>query len=97
LPKARASLDEAYDWYENQSPGLSDEFNDEVKAAIDYARKFPTSQPIRYKNTRRVLVKRFPYVVVYRVLNNRLEVVLVYRGNRDPEWWQKQVDETEES
>ena len=40
------------------------------------------------KNVRRAKLRRFPYVVFYRILADRIEVIGVLHGSRDPGIWQ---------
>lgn len=60
-PAAAADLEEASDWYAAKKPGLGIEFLESVRAALDSMVKNPDQYPVLYRNTRRALVKRFPY------------------------------------
>jgi plasmid stabilization system protein ParE len=40
---------------------------------------------------RRGKVRRFPYVVYYRVLADRIEVIAVLHAARNPQTWQDRV------
>ena len=45
---------------------------------------FPESGAILFDAYRRVLVKRFPYMAVYRVGDERVDVLAVVNTSRDP-------------
>jgi plasmid stabilization system protein ParE len=52
--------------------------------------------PYRWKlgsrGVRRVSVHRFPYVVAYRVLDSRIEVIAVVHQHRRPDSWMRRLD-----
>jgi hypothetical protein len=51
------------DWYDGQHPGLGREFREAVDAVITRIADHPLASPDRYRGARRVLVRRFPYVL----------------------------------
>jgi toxin ParE1/3/4 len=66
---ASAELTEAVRWYETKRSGLGGDLLDEVATAIDGVAENPeagSSMSADHK-TRRLLVSRFPYQLVYRV------------------------------
>ena len=60
-PRAETDLREARNWYENQQPGLGDEFLAEFGSTILRLLKDPERRPDYYRGFRRVLTRRFPY------------------------------------
>ena len=58
---AAADVEEAYGWYENQRAGLGEEFLASVQSALEAILAHREAAPIIHRDTRRVLVKRFPY------------------------------------
>ena len=55
-PEAEDDLAEAYRWYENQRPGLGDEFIACVDAALDRICEAPELHAAVYKNVRQALI-----------------------------------------
>ncbi|MCL4204555.1 MAG: hypothetical protein KJ000_18875 [Pirellulaceae bacterium] len=41
--------------------------------------------------TRHYLMKRFPFVIVYRVTANHIEIVAVAHARREPGYWRKRL------
>ena len=83
-PEAQNDLLEARDWYERQRDRLGDDFVgafDEFLARIQTA---PEMHPIALRSVRRGKLRRFPYVVYYRVLGDRIEIIAVLHGGRNP-------------
>ena len=83
-PEAEAELREAFDWYESQRAGLGADFLLCVEAAFTSARDRPHSFPFIHSMTRRVLVRRFPYLVLFRDLPAQTVVLGVMHAARDP-------------
>ena len=93
-PEAEADLDEAYRWYENQRSGLGGEFIECVEAVFERICETPELHAVVHKAVRQALVKRFPYVVCYVFEGDRVDVVAVFHGHRDPTAWKSHVDGT---
>ena len=83
-PEANEDLSEAYRWYEDKRHGLGEEFLLVVDAAIEKIRRSPDAYPIVYRNVRRVLTRRFPYGIFYIVEPERIVILAVFHGHRDP-------------
>ena len=86
-PTAEADIEEARQWYEQQRPGLGNEFLDEISRAIRILEEQPERRPIYYLGFRRLLIRRFPYKVFYRVEGARVIVFRVMHAKRDHQRW----------
>ncbi len=82
--EARVELEDAYNWYEDQEEGLGEAFLDSVDGSLDRIEQRPESCAVVLKDIRRVVVKRFPYVIYYRVISSRVIVIAVFHGKRNP-------------
>ncbi|MDP2156148.1 MAG: type II toxin-antitoxin system RelE/ParE family toxin [Nitrospirota bacterium] len=87
-PKAEAELDNAVAYYEQQQTGLGLEFAEEVYASIARIRKYPAAWTALSNNSRRCLINRFPYGVIYQVKTRALRIIAVAHLNRRPGYWQ---------
>ena len=87
LEEARVELHEAAAHYEGQAAGLGEEFVEEVERAVAFAVHHPELGSPGEEDTRRVLVRRFPFHVVYRVRSSELLVVAVAHQRRRPDYW----------
>ena len=90
-PAAAADIDEAFLWYEGQRAGLGAEFLSAAQALIDAIAENPLKHPVVGRNTRRALLRRFPYAIYYRVYDEIVVVVACMHGRRDPRRWQTRV------
>jgi plasmid stabilization system protein ParE len=90
-PQAEADLAEAKISYQRKRKGLGDEFVLCVEEALDRICLFPKSGTEVFPGVRRVVVRRFPYGVFYRVDPDQIAVIAVYHGHRDPRGWQSRT------
>lgn len=74
---AIADLLAAHDWYEQRSPGLGKDFVRVIDDAFDGIAQQPTLFPPLHRGLRRLLVRRFPYAVFYRIDPDAIRVVAV--------------------
>jgi len=91
-PEAEADLLQARDWYGQEDSELAEAFLDSFDATIALIEDMPELYPVVVKSTRRGKLLRFPYLVYYRVFPDRIEVIGLLHGSRDPKVWQKRVD-----
>lgn len=80
--EAEADIRDAFRWYESKRVGLGGDFVDEVDAAFAQA---PQSFPIVYRTLRRIVLRRFPYLVYFRHEADAVQVFGVLHGRRDRE------------
>jgi plasmid stabilization system protein ParE len=87
-PEAEADLVEAFAWYEGQRPGLGSEFFAEVARVLERVENAPLQYAVVQGETRRAIVRRFPYAVFFIVDADVIAVTAVMHGRRDPQRWQ---------
>lgn len=87
LTPASVELTDAVDYYEDQRPGLGYEFLSEVEAAIDKIIQFPDAWTPLTKRIRRILLKRFPFGLLYNIQDDTVIIVAVMDLRRNPAHW----------
>jgi len=88
-PAAAADIEDAYEWYESQQPGLGDEFLAALRTTRDRVLEHPEAYPVLHRNTRRALIpQRFPYALFYRLYDDTIVIVACMHAKRDPRRWQ---------
>jgi mRNA-degrading endonuclease RelE of RelBE toxin-antitoxin system len=82
-------LQQGVDWYNDQQTGLGARFFKAVKDRIATVKMNPNGVAIRYKNVRCAKLKKFPYMIHFRILqeHNIIEIIAVYSTHRNPEIW----------
>jgi toxin ParE1/3/4 len=86
-PAAELELNEAADWYQEHSDGLGLEFLGAVRAKIATLLEAPHRWRL-VNGSRRVLLGRFPYAIVYReVSQDEVEIIAIAHYRRRPKYW----------
>jgi toxin ParE1/3/4 len=91
-PEAEADVAEARAWYEDRREGLGEEFVLCVEAGLEHIRRAPMASREVQSGVRRVVVRRFPYGIFYRVDPDQIAVLAVYHTSRDPRGWQERTE-----
>jgi len=91
-PEAEADVLAARDWYEEQQPGLGEAFADSLDEIVSRVEPMPRMYPVALRDVRRGKLRKFPYLIYYRVLVDQIEVIAVLHGSRDPRVWQERVN-----
>ena len=91
-PLAEADFDAAFAWYEHQQLGLGQRFTDRVRETLRRIGGSPKLHPVVKAGYRKALVKQFPYAIFYREESNRILVISVFHGSRDPAVWQTRIN-----
>lgn len=90
-PQADEEFQEAVRYYENCQPGLGIEFAKEVYSTIARIFEFPDAWMVMSKNTRRCLVNRFPYGVIFQIKSRMLRIIAVANLHRRPDYWKNRA------
>lgn len=90
-PEAQSEFGEDIDFYNLRVPGLGDEFCAAVREASRKIQADPLRFPARKHGTRRLLLRRFPYSIVYREDVARILIVAVAHGARRPGYWHERI------
>jgi plasmid stabilization system protein ParE len=90
-PAALAEAEAAAEWYRRRSERAAAGFLDELDRAIEQISSSPKRFAIFEFGTRRMLLRRFPYLVVFRESVTQVEVVAVAHGYRRPGYWRDRI------
>jgi plasmid stabilization system protein ParE len=87
-PQADQEVQSARQWYEEQRLGLGIEFANAIDEVVERISSNPLAFPIVQGETRRAVVRRFPYGIYFRVFEDQIVVTAVTHGRRHPRRWQ---------
>ena len=87
-PEASRDAEEARDYLEAQRAGLGQAFLDRLNEVLAAIGAMPGLYAVVWQNVRAARLRRFTYVVYYRVHDDRVEVLAVMHGRRDACAWQ---------
>jgi plasmid stabilization system protein ParE len=93
LDAAQEQLRDAALYYQKESQSLAYAFVDAVDHTVQILARQPKMGPEFRKGTRRVLVKRFPIALFYRLESEEVLILVVWHTSRDPQKLNKLIRE----
>jgi plasmid stabilization system protein ParE len=78
-------------WYAQRSPIAADRFVAEVDRAIEEIATNPDRWPAHLYGTRRILLHRFPYLIVYRIEPAVVKIIACQHGRQRPGYWRERT------
>ncbi len=92
LLNAEIDIEDGYSWYESQQVGLGARFLRRLEEALERLRANPYLNAARRKRIRIATIKRFPFLIVYRMESRRVVVVYaLIHTKRGPEFWKHKL------
>ena len=94
LDAAAQEVIEAAAWYEGQRPGLGNDFERAIDAALDLLEDqaiplIPAAGAAGRGGLKRLILRRFPYDVVVRETRDELIVIAFAHHSRRPGYWRR--------
>ena len=90
-PAALAEAEEAARYYAERSPRAAVAFAAELDAAIAEIERAPHALLQHVHGTHRILLRRYPFAIVFRLEEQRILIVAIAHGNRRPGYWAKRL------
>jgi len=91
LTSAEEELSEAGVFHEANSVGLGADFLNEVQRVIDIVREYPKIRQALGRDVRRIVLRRFPFSLIYSVEIDSIVIVAVAHQRRRPDYWKDRV------
>ena len=91
LEEAVAEAERAAEWYAARSATAAAGFEAELAAAEVAIQNSPETWPYYQHGTRRYLLRRYPFGVIYKVERSRILIVAVAHGRRRPGYWSERA------
>lgn len=91
LESASEDLIEGFYFYEEREKGLGCYFIDSLFSDIDSLQVYAGIHTVCFGKYYRMLSKRFPFAVYYRITNDEILVYAVLDCRRDPAWVRKKL------
>jgi plasmid stabilization system protein ParE len=86
-PDAVADAEAQRLWYEKRSQTAAMGFAAELEEAFNAIAEDPDRWPVYLGGTRRYLLRRYPFLVVYRQIGDVIQVIAIAHGRRKPGYW----------
>jgi plasmid stabilization system protein ParE len=91
LESAKQDLFEGYSFYEMQEKGVGNYFLESIFSDVESLRLFAGIHKIHFDKFHRLLSKRFPFAIYYRVADNEVKIYAILDCRRDPAWIKKRL------
>jgi toxin ParE1/3/4 len=86
-PAVETELREIQQYYDKQSPGLGTQFIDEFERQVLLLAATPERWMVFAADLRRCLMRRFPYIIYFRLVGTeRIRITVVKHQRRHPEY-----------
>lgn len=83
--EANLEIIDSYLYYESKSDGLGDKFLNHLEIHFDRIRKNPKHYQIKRKPYREAFIKKFPFLIIYEIIEKQVVVYAVFNTHRNPE------------
>jgi plasmid stabilization system protein ParE len=90
-PEAKKEFREAILWYRDRNPNAATEFRVAVSGAVKEVAKTPHRWPKHLHGTRRFVLGRFPFSIVYLDAAEFVNIVAVAHSKRKPGYWKRRL------
>lgn len=85
-PEAEAEALDSQRWYEHRRPGLGAEFGEAISGAVTRVADNPVAFQKVHGETRRAVLRRFPYAIYFRVDRDDIIVLAVHGRQHEARW-----------
>ena len=90
--EAELDIEQGYLWYESKQEGLGEAFLESLDKAKKAIISNPTTYRLRYKKkVRGFVIKNFPYLILYIVAGQNIDVISVFNTNQNSGKWKRRV------
>jgi plasmid stabilization system protein ParE len=90
-PAADIEIDAAYAWYLEESLQAAKGFSEELYPAVNRVQAMPQLYPRYLYGTQRLVLHKYPFSVVFRELQDEIQIIAVAHAKRRPGYWQKRL------
>lgn len=86
---AKNDIQEIVDYYDSISPKLADKFLQQLFSAFDLLLANPQLFQLKYRATRVLYLKTYPFGIHYRIDENEVIILAVIHTSRNPKTWKE--------
>jgi len=88
---ARREYIASYAWYYERGSHIAEAFEHEVERALEVILDAPERWPFYAGSWRRILLRRFPFGIVYGIWDGSIVVLAVMHTRRRPGYWKQRT------
>ncbi len=91
IPPSDKEMEEAIDYYNDQMPVLGEQFYNSFLSSVDYISIAPDAWRKVGNNTRRINIKRFPYLILYVLDGEDILITCIAHQHRNPTYYSNRI------
>ena len=77
-------ISNAVEWYENKQSGLGLKFIEDWENTVSFILSNPLAFSVKRKTFRQAVLKNFPYLIVYEIMNDLIVIYAVVSSKQHP-------------
>lgn len=77
----------AFEWYFSRNEIVAVRFSQDVNDAIEHIAQFPERYPEYFHQSRKFVLRHFPFLIVYRELPSSIQILAIAHAARRPGYW----------
>ena len=89
--EAEVDFDKSYEFYYEDSPKVADIFFKRINLGFENIKQNPKSFPVAHKDVRKYVIKKFPFVIYYQIVDTVIQVIAIFHTSRNPEIWNERI------
>ena len=89
--EAEVDFNKSYKFYYEDSPKVAETYFKQINIAFENVKQNPESFPVVRKNVRKYVVKKFPFVIYYQIVDTVIQVIAIFHTSRNPEIWNERI------
>jgi toxin ParE1/3/4 len=90
-PEAWTELERADSWYLQRSRDASLRFLAAVYDGLEEISRSARTWPDYLYGCRKFVLRQFPYTIIYREVESRIEILAISHGRRRPGYWRQRL------
>ena len=81
---AKIDIADSYDRYNNISKKVAEKFISDLKKVTNYLEENPLLFKIAYKDFRQVPLKKYPFILLYKISDKQVKIYRVFATKQNP-------------
>lgn len=89
--EAEIDLDKSYEYYYVDSPKVADTFFRGINLGLEKIQQNPNVFRYAHKDVKKYVIKKFPFVIYYQIVDSIIQVIAIFHTSRNPEIWNDRI------
>ena len=90
-PGASEDYEAAFVWYASRGITVASDFEREIDRVVRLIADSPLRWPKFDADRRRLVVRKFPFSIIYEIIHDEIVILAVAHGRRKPYYWRERT------